>query len=245
MSFWVPGCTWDPVSCRITPWSSWSPAGFHGALLQAQATLVHPKSWCVHAAKLSQPCSAQSSTHPFCGRLVSYPVSFIIKGVIAVCNWISLLFLLVDQIPPRNNQLQFSWMKAMASFASLHNYLLQPYQILCLFLNLHHTKQKIMSCPGAVQKPWLREIVDTKNDGHTHRIKSGIWVPVGQDLHKPLGHWPVLNSFWVSFLLGLESRLKSCINEKNNWHDWTRPWMHSVCWNWWTIPVYFGTVMQH
>lgn len=223
VSFWIPG-----VLGILFPAELHSEAPGSNQDSMELSYMLRP-FWSIQRADvfMQQSChshpAAQSSTYAFCGKLVSYPVSFIIKGVRAMYNWISLLFLLVHQILPWNNQLQFSWMKAMSSFSSLHNYLLQPYQILCWFLNLHHTKQKIMSCPGAVQKPWLREIAATKNDGHTHRIKGRIWLPIGQDLHRPLGHWPVLNSFWVSFLLGLESRFKSCVNEKNNWHDWTRP----------------------
>lgn len=104
--------------------------GSHGALLPAQAILIHPKIWCVHTTKLSRPSCSTVPLTPLVGGRSLYPISFTIKGVIAVYNWISLLVLLVDQIPPWNNQLQFSWMKAMTSFASLHNYLLQPYQIL-------------------------------------------------------------------------------------------------------------------
>lgn len=153
--------------------------GFHGALSPAQAILIHPKSWSVHTTKLSQLARSTEFHSSILWKAGLLP-SFLYNKRSNSCVQLNFsAIFLVDQFPPWSNQLQFSWMKAKSSFASLHNYCLQPYQILCLFLNLHRTKQKKMSCPGAVQKPWLREIADTKNDGHTHRIKSRIWPPIG------------------------------------------------------------------
>lgn len=210
----MPGCTWVPVSYRITPWSSSEPTVDSMELYYTLRPFWSIQRWFVHTTKLSQP-SCSPEFHPSLLWEAGLLSSFLYDKRSNSCVQLNFsVFLLVNQIPSWSSQLQFSWMKATSSFESLHNYLLQSHQIICLFLNLHHTKQKIKPCPGAVQKPWLREIADTKNDGHTHKIKSRIWLPIGQDLHKPLGHWPVLNSFWVSFLLGLGSRLKSCVNEK-------------------------------
>lgn len=98
-----------------------------------------------------------------------------------------------------------------------------------------------MSCPGAVQKPWLREIADTKNDGHIHRIKSRIqppWVKIYTN-HLITGQF-LTHSFYYHW----GANLKAALMKKTI--DMVEPDpKYLVCVRIrWTIPVYFATVMQ-